>query len=61
MPPVSSQVQKLPWLIPTGTQPNAVPDASGHRQEQEVGADAQANGVGWHDRPVDPAVPGVNA
>jgi hypothetical protein len=56
---VSSQVQKLSWIMPIGTQPGAAPDAGGHRQAQEVGADAQAAGVVWQDRPVDPAVPGV--
>jgi hypothetical protein len=45
--------------MPTGTQLNAALDAGGHRQAQEVGADAQAAGVVWQDRPVDPAVPGV--
>ncbi len=33
----------------------------GHRQAHEVGADAQATGVAWQERPVDPAVPGANA
>jgi len=44
-PPVSPQVQKFPVPMPTGTQPIAAPDEGGHRQAQDVGVDAHADGV----------------
>jgi hypothetical protein len=58
-PPVSLHVQKFPVLIPTGMQPTAGLPASGQRHVQDVGDDTQAAGVGLHDCPVCPAVPGV--
>jgi hypothetical protein len=58
-PFVSPQEQKFPAPIPTGTQPSPELDDGGQRHAQDVGVDAHAAGVGWQDRPVWPAVPGV--
>jgi hypothetical protein len=60
-PFASPQEQKYPSLMPTGTQPIAGFEEGGQRHAQDVGDDSHAEGVAWQERPVDPAVPGVNA
>jgi hypothetical protein len=46
-------------LRPTGTQPSPGLVEGGQTHAHDVGDDAQADGIVWQERPVDPAVPGV--